>query len=167
METAKQKFERERLTRRQALKRFGLTSAMTAFALFSVDDLARMVGAAMERQAKNSKIAEQVAQEFQSAGIAIGAVRPASGSSITPNDVYGKSCTCQPYCNGNCTCLCQYDFCITERQLCDQYPSCCDSACQPIGSTACAYYSTQIAAAKNRQTNCESNPSAYGHGGCT
>lgn len=72
-ETAKEKFERERLTRRQALKRFGMTSAMATFALFSVDDLARMVGGAMERQARNSKIATQVAKEFQHSGIALGA----------------------------------------------------------------------------------------------
>ncbi len=82
-ETAKQKFEQERLTRRQALKKFGMTSAMATFALFSVDDLARMVGGAMERQARNSKIAAQVAEEFQHSGIALGATQ------YTP---YGYGC---------------------------------------------------------------------------
>ncbi len=69
-ETAKEKFERERLSRRQALKRFGMTSAMTAFVLFSVDDLARMVGKAMQQRAGDNKIAAQLAQEFQNAGVA-------------------------------------------------------------------------------------------------
>ena len=68
-ETAKEKFERERLTRRQALKKFGMTSAMAAFALFSVDDLARMVGKTMQQRAGDNKVAEQIAQEFQQAGV--------------------------------------------------------------------------------------------------
>jgi hypothetical protein len=68
-ETAKEKFERERLSRRQALKRLGMTSAMATFALFSVDDLARMVGKAMQQRAADNKVAAQVAQEFQNAGI--------------------------------------------------------------------------------------------------
>ena len=102
-ETAKQKFERERLTRRQALKKFGLTSAMTAFALFSVDDLARMVGAAMERQARNSKIAEQVAEEFQSAGIVF------ADTGYTP---YGYGCfwyNCQN--PSDCNAKYTWEFC--------------------------------------------------------
>lgn len=69
-ETAKEKFERERMTRRQALKRFGMTSAMTMFAMFSVDDLARVVGKAMQQRAGDNKIAGQIAQEFQQAGVA-------------------------------------------------------------------------------------------------
>ena len=69
-ETAQDKFERERLSRRQALKRFGMTSAMATFALFSVDDLARMVGKAMQQRAGDNKVAEQVAKEFQQSGMA-------------------------------------------------------------------------------------------------
>lgn len=72
-ETAKAKFERERLSRRQALKRLGMTSAMTAFAMFSVDDLARMVGKAMQQRAGDNKVAEQVAKELQQAGVALAA----------------------------------------------------------------------------------------------
>jgi len=70
-ETAKEKFERERLSRRQALKRFGMTSAMATFAMFSVDDLARMVGTAMQQRARDNKIAGQIAREFQGAGVAL------------------------------------------------------------------------------------------------
>lgn len=63
-------FEQGRLSRRQALKKLGVTSAMATFALFSVDDLARMVGRAMQQRAGDSKIAEQLAKEFQNVGIA-------------------------------------------------------------------------------------------------
>ena len=69
-ETVKEKFERERFSRRQALKKFGMTSAMATFALFSVDDLARMVGKAMQQRAGDNEIAGQLAKEFQQAGMA-------------------------------------------------------------------------------------------------
>lgn len=76
VETERERFERERLTRRQALKRFGMTSAMAAFALFSVDDLARMVGKAMQQRAGDNRIAGQLAKEFQQAGIALADLPP-------------------------------------------------------------------------------------------
>ena len=127
-ETAKQKFERERLTRRQALKKFGMTSAMATFALFSVDDLARMVGGAMERQARNSKIAAQVAQEFQHSGIAVGAVMPNPsyypyinysyypGPYAVPDppspDEIGRNCASKPTYYGGGTTTCE--GCVAE-----------------------------------------------------
>ena len=70
-ETAMERFERERLSRRQALKKFGITSAMATFAMFSVDDLAHMVGKAMQQRASDNKVAQAIAKEFQGAGIAI------------------------------------------------------------------------------------------------
>ncbi len=81
VETERERFERERLSRRQALKRFGMTSAMAAFAMFSVDDLARMVGKAMQQRACDNKVAEQVAREFQNAGVAFAASGPVT---LTP-----------------------------------------------------------------------------------
>ena len=66
-------FERGRVSRRQALKKLGMTSAMATFALFSVDDLARMVGKAMQQRAADNKVVEQVAREFQNAGVAFAA----------------------------------------------------------------------------------------------
>ena len=59
-----------------SLKRFGMTSAMAAFALFSVDDLARMVGKAMQQRAGDNRIAGQLAKEFQQAGIALADLPP-------------------------------------------------------------------------------------------
>lgn len=79
-ETAQERFERERLSRRNALKRFGITSARATFAMFSVDDLAHIVGKTMQQRARDNKVAEQVAREFQTAGIA-----SASPSSPPPN----------------------------------------------------------------------------------
>ena len=70
-ETDKERFERERLSRRQALRKFGVTAGMATFALFSVDDLARMVGKAMQQRVRDNRVAEQVAEEFQRAGVAL------------------------------------------------------------------------------------------------
>ncbi len=86
-ETAKEQFERERLTRRQAMRKFGLTAGMATFAMFSVDDLARIVGKAMQQRAGDNKIAAQIAQEFQQAGIALADV-----SNALPYKEYGIKC---------------------------------------------------------------------------
>jgi len=64
-------FERERMTRRQALKKLGITSAMATFAMFSIDYLAHMVGSAMHKTGANSKLVEQVAMELDNAGVAM------------------------------------------------------------------------------------------------
>ena len=149
-ETAKQKFERERLTRRQALKKFGMTSAMATFALFSVDDLARMVGAAMERQAKNSKIAEQVAKEFEAMGVA------SAYPSYTNNDPNCVGCgstkdakdTAARTVLGNCN-----DNCQTNPTL--AVPDPCGCLCQNAKSVLAACVEAQGCCAKY---NCDCGP---------
>jgi len=105
-ETALEKFEREQLTRRQALKKFGMTSAMATFALFSVDDLARMVGKAMQQRAVDDKVVEQVAKEFQKAGIAMadlpsGPAPIGTGSSPACGGTGGA---CSGSCQGGASC---------------------------------------------------------------
>jgi hypothetical protein len=66
-----ERVERERLARRAALRKIGMTTGMAVFAMFSVDDLARMVGQKMEQRSGDSKVADQIAREFQQAGIAM------------------------------------------------------------------------------------------------
>ncbi len=66
-----QRVEQEKMTRRAALRKLGFGAGFAAFALLGVDDFARMVGQRMERMAGDNKVAMQVAQEFQSAGIAL------------------------------------------------------------------------------------------------
>ncbi len=67
---ARKKFEAEKLTRRSALKKFGITSGMALFGMFAADDLARMVIKKMEEHEATRQIAETVAHEFKNAGIA-------------------------------------------------------------------------------------------------
>lgn len=150
IETPREKFERERLTRRQALKRFGMTSAMATFALFSVDDLARMVGGAMERQARNSKIAAQVAQEFQQAGVAFagGPTSPGTSGGVNCADCcnhyqnshdacYSQWCYCQNYGSSNCNA----DLHTCNNNALYAYNGCFSTWCQPLGMT-CAPLTT-------------------------
>ncbi|WP_395089076.1 hypothetical protein [Armatimonas sp.] len=63
-------FEKEKLSRRQALARFGFQAGAAAVAALTADDLLRKVGKEMQRRAGDNKIALQVAKEFQEAGIA-------------------------------------------------------------------------------------------------
>ena len=103
-ENAWEQFERGRFSRRQALKKFGITSAMAAFALFSVDDLAQMVGKAMEQRARDNKVAQQVAKEFQQAGVAFadGGFSSGSGCSGTGRPCYNPPPPSAPGPSANC-----------------------------------------------------------------
>ena len=71
--TAAQKlaqFEKEKLTRRQALAKFGFQAGAAAVAALTADELLRKVGKEMQRRAEDNKVAQQVAKEFQQAGVA-------------------------------------------------------------------------------------------------
>ena len=70
---ARKKFEAEKLTRRAALRKFGITSGMAIFGMFAADDLARMVIKKMEQNEATRQIAETVAHEFKNSGIAFAA----------------------------------------------------------------------------------------------
>lgn len=65
-----QRVEQEKITRRVALRKLGFGAGLAAFSLLGVDDLARIVGQRMERMAGDNKVANQVAKEFQQAGVA-------------------------------------------------------------------------------------------------
>jgi hypothetical protein len=63
-------FEKEKLTRRQALARFGFQAGAAAVAALTADDLLRAVGKEMRNRAGDNKVAQQVASEFEKAGMA-------------------------------------------------------------------------------------------------
>ncbi len=74
-----EQIEQERLTRRQALRKLGFGAGLSAIMLLGADDLARMVGRRLQQMEGDNKVAEQIAKEFRSAGVAF-----ASGPSGTP-----------------------------------------------------------------------------------
>jgi hypothetical protein len=66
----KSTYERQAMTRRQALGRLGFLAGAAAVAALGVDDLTRLVGKEMEKRAGDNKTARKVAQEFANAGVA-------------------------------------------------------------------------------------------------
>lgn len=90
---------------------------MATFALFSVDDLARMVGKAMQQRAGDNKVVEQIAKEFQQAGIALAG---GNGTGKNPGPV-GSACDSQ----GDSLPVAQRGPCCTPEAVgtwCSSYP---------------------------------------------
>lgn len=73
---AREQFEQEKMTRRAALRKFGITTGMSVFGLFAVDDLARMVIGKMQEHEATKQIAEGLAHEFKDAGAVFAVVTP-------------------------------------------------------------------------------------------
>ena len=101
LETAHLKFESEKMTRRAALRKLGITSSMAFFSLFAVDDLARVAIKRMRQNEATRDIAETVAREFKDSGIAFASTppnpTPCSAGQIKPGcagaDI-GTNCVC-------------------------------------------------------------------------
>ena len=93
-QTAREKFEQARLSRRAALRKMGLTTGMALFGIFAVDDLARVAIKKMEEQKQLHEVGETVAKEFKNSGIAFA---DATGSSIAACDYYND-----PACWNSC-----------------------------------------------------------------
>jgi hypothetical protein len=66
-------FEKEKMSRRAALGRFGLLAGAAAVAALTADELTRMVGSELERRLAGNKAIEQVAKELKNAGVAFAA----------------------------------------------------------------------------------------------
>lgn len=101
-----EQIEQERLTRRQALRKLGFGAGLSAFMLLGVDDLARMVGAEMQKRAGDSKVANQIAKEFQSAGVAL----------ASPSGSGGTICDhcCTQYQYDMQGAIAEYCYCVTH-----------------------------------------------------
>lgn len=67
---ARAKFEAARLTRRQALAKFGFGAGAAALLALSSDDIARMAAAKLKQHAGDNQIAHLVANELKDAGVA-------------------------------------------------------------------------------------------------
>lgn len=120
-EKSLEQVEKEQFTRRQALRKFGFGAGLSAFMLLGVDDLARMVGDRMQRMNSDNKVANQLAKEFQSAGIAF------AGSPSNPISPSG-SISCTLPCN---LCAIQYETPCKQHTPTGEAPvTCCQEACQ-------------------------------------
>lgn len=113
LEAARLKYEAEKMTRRAALRKLGITSGMAFFSLFAVDDLARMAIKKMRQDEATRGIAETVAREFNDSGIALAQTRPCG----------------DPNCN-QCS-----DGCLTWNCSCPPIPE--GGSCQQCLTNAC------------------------------
>jgi len=120
LEEARRKFEAEKMTRRAALRKLGITSGMAFFSLFAVDDLARVAIKQMRQNEATHDIAETVAREFQNAGIAFADDPPiTTGGCLPGNGVIagcggadiGANCLCCPTAAGSVA------ACVTQACL--------------------------------------------------
>jgi hypothetical protein len=144
-ETLNTRLERERLSRREALKKIGITSAMATFALFSVDDLARIAGNALQRNSNDNRIAKQLASELRSAGLAFATGDSRCGGAyVSPG---GGSTPCTDLQNGTVSGDAAVNACLAcnDSRFCGcnggtyptgDAPPC--SNCHGTGSGACA-----------------------------
>ena len=111
--------EKERLTRRAALRKFGFGAGMAALMALSTDDLARMAAKKLQQQAGDNRIANAVAMEFKNVGIASADLNSCTGAdtglycidvgkNAKPSNPVAaqdacKSCCQQLYATGRCS----------------------------------------------------------------
>ncbi len=128
-------FEKEKLSRRQALARIGFQAGAAAIAALTADELLRKVGKEMQRRASDNKVAQQVAKELEQSGVA-------SAQFFDPcmfeyPCVQGLPCMqcADSYCGPGHTCedACQYAMCGCKQLLINDYPECFDSNGVPLG----------------------------------
>lgn len=85
--------EKERITRRVALRKFGFGAGMAALMALSVDDLARMAARKLEQHAGDNQVASAVAKEFKNAGIAFAnPSTPRTGGNPCDGDANPNAC---------------------------------------------------------------------------
>jgi hypothetical protein len=142
------KLETEQLSRRQALRKFGIGAGLTAFMAFGVDDFARMVGAALKQRASDNAVANDVANAFLEAGAAWAAGSPsysACGASNPPGPCGGLSnCNCcvqTKMCALN-TCSANYTVCLRTQSAsaCQTQLNGCNGAAATAFSGCCKQY---------------------------
>jgi len=121
-------YESERMSRRAALKRLGITTGMALFSLLTVDDMARLAA----RKLNDHGVCEDLAAEFKNAGIAV--AQTGGDCNERCNQIYNQcitDCGCPVGCNcagGSLWPWClAYNFCIgpfspsiTSRTTCYQ-----------------------------------------------
>lgn len=126
--TAREKFEQERLSRRAALRKIGMTTGMALFGMFALDDLARISLSALRQHKETQAIAQTVAEELRGSGVAF-------ADAGNPSH-YNDSEACQHCCNqlhaDDCFCLCLTDYADADKCLNNaryRYGACLDKHC--------------------------------------
>lgn len=130
MLNACKKFEAEELTRRSALRKFGITSSMALFGMFAIDDLARVAIKKMEENKLTHEVGETVAKEFKNSGIAFAGADGSSSGNPCGNDTGTVNCEA---CNGD-----HYQTCLKSKSaaVCYNKSVSCETHCNDTTADA-------------------------------
>jgi hypothetical protein len=118
-------FEQEKMSRRRALGRLGFLAGAAAVAALTSDELLRKVGDKLAQNAGDNKVAQQVAKEFQAAGVALASPsgNPCSGCSTGCTANVGFTCEA-------CAQSCGIGSKKWVPKQCYSDPSTCNTCCQ-------------------------------------
>lgn len=92
----RERFENERMNRREALRRLGIAAGTAVFSLVTIDDLARLSADKLKEHQVTRGIGEKLAVEFRNAGVAFAIPYPSCG--MTPAQTGFITC-CQDRCD--------------------------------------------------------------------
>ncbi|MDX1932135.1 MAG: hypothetical protein SFU56_05995 [Capsulimonadales bacterium] len=110
---ARARFEQEKMSRRAALKKIGVQSAMAVLGVFSVEQLAQAASASMKNRERNNRVTHEVAKQFKDAGISVtAAADPSPGWCLEP----GCSTDCTPTPGKECV-PCTWWGCADRKKL--------------------------------------------------
>ncbi|MGC4045786.1 MAG: hypothetical protein QM758_18505 [Armatimonas sp.] len=124
-------FEKEKMSRRNALSRFGFLAGAAAVAALTSDELLRKVGDKLSQSSGDNKVAQQVAREFQAAGVAL----------ASPSDDITGCSGCIANCSGTTYKKCaacgnsSNNFCDGKKRLVDRP---CSEVGEMFGETECS-----------------------------
>ena len=140
--------EAEKMSRRQVLGRVGFLAGAAAVAALTTDDLARLVGREMQKRAGDNKVINQVAKEFQNAGIAIAqGPPPPFGECVAPPWTEDDDCTFSGVLH-----YCDYHFsCGNPSTAVGRCEHCCEAVFSSVG--AC-HGQAQVNDVNNCQNRC-------------
>lgn len=86
VQAARKRFEQQKMTRRQALRKMGVMSATAVIGVLTIDDLARISAAKMQEHKATKAIGDSLAKEFGAAGVAFAdASSPTSSDQCNPD----------------------------------------------------------------------------------
>jgi hypothetical protein len=153
LDSKREQFEKEKLTRRSALRKAGVTSLLSVFSLVAADDVARLVLAKLQDNALTHGIADGLARDFRSAGVALadttnycdGVIQaPCYDDGPCPGGVGPcKDCNSSVDCE-ECQSAATWKSCNCQQAAANAFPACCDCNGVPLGYPWCVTYNLMI-----------------------
>ncbi len=139
----REKLEADKMTRRSALRKMGLTSGAVFGMFFAVDDLARLAIKKLEEHRVTREIANAVAHDFRNVGIAFagpsGGQLACSGCVAEKYTQYSRCSSTNSNCQGNCNGL--VGAALTNCYAnCNSGLSSCDASALSQAAGCCSQY---------------------------